>query len=245
MPAEDLELQRALALRAVTGGLLRLRWLAAATRCELAMHRHMRALKYGYNPDQPLVPKHEDGAGRWTLTDANGNPATQRRVRVAGDVPTNDPPEVPKERPKTSPERSAAVRFASKILGSAATVVEVVKLGTWLAPYASGIISYNDPPKSLDELRQAVSTPDPGYDIHHIVERSSALKSGYPVEVVDGPDNLVRIPRMKHWDINSWYGTPTPEFGGQSPRDYLSGRNWDVRMQVGLEALRENGVLKR
>ena len=101
MLAEDLELQRALALRAVTGGLLRLRWLAAATRFELAMHRHMRALKYGYNPDQP------------------------------------------------------------------------------------------------------------------------------------------------HWDINSWYGTPGPEFEGQSPRDYLSGRNWDVRMQVGLEALRQNGVLKR
>ena len=27
--------------------------LAAATRFELAMHRHMRALKYGYNLDQP------------------------------------------------------------------------------------------------------------------------------------------------------------------------------------------------
>jgi len=39
--------------------------------------------------------------------------------------------------------------------------------------------------------------------------------------------------------------TITPEFEGQSPRDYLSGRNWDVRMQVGLEALRQNGVLKR
>jgi hypothetical protein len=46
VPAEDLELQRALALRAVAGGLLRLRWLAAATRVELAMHRHLRALKY-------------------------------------------------------------------------------------------------------------------------------------------------------------------------------------------------------
>ena len=45
MLAEDLELRRALALRAVTGGLLRLRWLAAATRFELAMHRHIRALK--------------------------------------------------------------------------------------------------------------------------------------------------------------------------------------------------------
>jgi hypothetical protein len=50
MLAEDLELQRALALRAVTGGLLRLRWLAAATRFELAMHRHMRALNTATTP---------------------------------------------------------------------------------------------------------------------------------------------------------------------------------------------------
>jgi hypothetical protein len=90
MLAEDLELQRALALRAVTGGLLRLRWLAAATRFELAMHRHMRALKY--NPDQPRVPRGNPDGGQWTETDANGNPVAQRRVRLAGDVPTNDPP---------------------------------------------------------------------------------------------------------------------------------------------------------
>jgi hypothetical protein len=46
MRTDDLQLRRALALRAVTGGLLRLRWLAAATRFEFAMLRHLRALKY-------------------------------------------------------------------------------------------------------------------------------------------------------------------------------------------------------
>lgn len=243
MVLSELEIRQVVAIRAIEDGILHLKWLAAATRFELAMHRHMRALKY--SPDQPRVPRGNPDGGQWTETDANGNPVGSSRVRLAGDVPTNDPPEVPKEKPKTASERSAAAKLASKILSSAATVAKITELAVWLAPYASGIVSYNDPPKSLDELRQAVSTPDPGYDIHHIVERSSALKSGYPLDVIDGPDNLVRIPRMKHWDINSWYGTPAPEFEGQSPRDYLSGRNWDVRMQVGLEALRQNGVLKR
>ena len=55
MRTDDLQLRRALALRTVTGGLLRLRWLAAATRFEFAMLRHLRALKSGYNPDQPRV----------------------------------------------------------------------------------------------------------------------------------------------------------------------------------------------
>jgi hypothetical protein len=244
MPAADLDIQRLTALLVVEGGLLRLKWLAAATHFEIAMHRHMRALKYGYNSAQPRVPRGNPDGGKWTDGEANGNSTPQRRVRLAGDVPTNDPPEVPKDRPKTSSERSAAARLASNLLGPAATVVEVAKIGAWLMPYAAGITSYNDPPASLDELQQAASTPEPGYDVHHIVERSSALADGFPVDAVDGPDNLVRIPRMKHWDINSWYGTPDSDYGNQSPRDYLRGRNWDVRVQVGLEALRKNGVLK-
>jgi hypothetical protein len=66
----DPELARALAVRAIEGGLLRLKWLAAATRFELALLRHDRALKYGYNPDQPRVPRGQPEGGQWT--DAGG-----------------------------------------------------------------------------------------------------------------------------------------------------------------------------
>lgn len=44
---------------------LRLKWLVAATRFEIAMYRHALALKAGFNPDQP-----RDEQGRWT--DAGG-----------------------------------------------------------------------------------------------------------------------------------------------------------------------------
>jgi len=50
---------------------------------------------------------------------------------------------------------------------------------------------------------------------------------------------------MKHWEINAWYQADNPDFGGLTPREYLSGRSWDVRREVGLEALRIHGVLKR
>jgi len=242
MLADDLELRRALALRAVTGGLLRLRWLAAATRFELAMHRHMRALKYGYNPDQPRVPRGNPDGGQWT-TDGNGNPVVQRRVRLAGDVPTNDPPEVPKERPKTSSERVGWLKATARTAAEQGiAAVEVAKLYPWMAYYAAGMQSYSDPPRSLDELQSA--TPGPGYDIHHIVEQGQAEDEGYPREAIDSPDNLVVIPRMKHWEINQWYQTRSPEFGWQTPRDYLEGRNWAVKRSVGLEALKIVGVLK-
>jgi hypothetical protein len=101
-----------------------------------------------------------------------------------------------------------------------------------------------DPPKPLEELQQAVSEPTLGYDIHHIVEQASARRGNQPEEMIDGSDNLVRIPRMKHWDLNRWYETEKPEFDWQTPRDYLKDKNWEERRRVGLQGLREVGVLK-
>ncbi|HZT27385.1 MAG TPA: hypothetical protein VFA57_16935, partial [Pseudolabrys sp.] len=101
MQLDDPELARALAVRAIRGQLLRLKWLAAATCFELAMRRHDRALrracKANFNPDQPRVPRGQPEGGQWV--DANGDPVASRRVRLAGEIPTGDPPEIPKERP--------------------------------------------------------------------------------------------------------------------------------------------------
>ena len=61
--------------------------------------------------------------------------------------------------------------------------------------------------------------------------------------MIDGPDNLVRIPTLKHWQINGWYSTPNKDFGGLPPRDYLRGKSWDERERVGEMALVLYGVL--
>jgi hypothetical protein len=53
MLASDPDIRRLMALRAIEGGLLRLKWLAAATRFEIALARHDCALKAGFNPDEP------------------------------------------------------------------------------------------------------------------------------------------------------------------------------------------------
>ena len=81
-------------------------------------------------------------------------------------------------------------------------------------------------------------------DIHHIVERTPAEQAGFPRALIDGPENLVRIPTMKHWEINAWYMKSNDNFGGLSPREYLRGKSWEKRVQVGQEALIEFGVLK-
>ena len=80
---DDPELSRALAVRAIQGQLLRLKWLAAATRFELAMRRHDRALrravKANFNPNQPRVPRGQDGAGEWT----DGESDSSSRIQTA------------------------------------------------------------------------------------------------------------------------------------------------------------------
>jgi hypothetical protein len=42
--------------------------------------------------------------------------------------------------------------------------------------------------------------PAPGYDVHHIVERN---RDHFTREAIEGADNLVRVPQMKHWEINA------------------------------------------
>jgi hypothetical protein len=165
-------------------------------------------------------------------------------VQLAGDIPSGDPPEIPEKRPPTSQGRTAVLKgVARRIVLTGEAVAIVAKIASWLSVYSPSIQSYNDPPKSLDELQRAVSTPAPGYDTHHIVQRNQ--ESVFGKEVINSRENLVLIPRIKHWDINQWYETPNPKFDRESPRQYLNGRNWNVQRAVGLEALEKAGVLKR
>jgi hypothetical protein len=199
MLSADPDIRRLMALRAIEGGLLRLKWLAAATRFEIALRRHDRALKAGFNPDQPRVPRGQPEGGQWT----DGG-SSSGRIRLAGDIPTGDSPEIPKEKPPKSRDRTAALKVAARrILETGEAFISIAKLSSWLQTYSPIVESYNDAPKSLVELQQAVSTPALGYDIHHIVQRNQ--ESTFGKEAIDSPENLVLIPRMKHWDINSWY----------------------------------------
>ena len=241
MQTTDFEFARHCAIADIRARILRLKWLAAATRFEIALHRHERALKYGFNPGQPRVPRGNSHGGRWT----SGDNLSGHRVRLAGEFPSGDSPEFPRERPPTSRDRSAAPRIAARLLGRVGGPVgAIIEAGSWALKYSPLVEAYNDAPKSLEELQRAVSTSRLGYDTHHIVEQTQAKHDGYPTEMIDGPDNLVSIPTMKHWDINRWYQTENPEFNWQTPREYLVDKSWDERTRVGLYALVKQGVLK-
>lgn len=204
----------------------------AALKAEISFRRLLRESK-AFNPNQP-----RDDHGRWT--NGGSSLSAHPRLYVASNFPR-----IPQQRPPSSNARTAiakavAIWLAEKAVGAS----EVIAKSSWLYHAIPYINSYLDAPKALEELQQDASTPRAGYDRHHIVEQTSAEEAGYPRRKIDAPDNLVRIPRMKHWEINAWYQTENADYGRISPREYLSGKDWDERRRVGLEALIKFGVLK-
>jgi hypothetical protein len=125
-----------------------------------------------------------------------------------------------------------------------AFLVSLLDEAGWLEPMIDSIHSFADPPRSLEELQRDASNPASGYDVHHIVEQTFAEQDGFPRSLIDARDNLVRVPRLKHWLINAWYQTPNEELGWSSPRNFLRRKGWEERVQVGRKALVKFGVLK-
>lgn len=104
--------------------------------------------------------------------------------------------------------------------------------------------AYFDAPKSLEALQEAAKSPKRGYEIHHIVEQATANPDGSERALIRGSDNLVRIPAVKHWDLNSWYETENQDYNDMTPRQYLKGKSWGERRRVGLDGLRAVKVLQ-
>lgn len=109
------------------------------------------------------------------------------------------------------------------------------------------IKSANDPPRTLEELRESVgSESESGYHDHHIAEEKAARDAGDPESLIQSRDNLARIPILKHIDITSHYSTKVEQEDGSkiSPRDSLKDQDFETRRQFGLDVLKRFGVLK-
>jgi hypothetical protein len=198
-----------------------------------------------YDPNQPRVPAGNPEGGEWTRL--AGPPS----IGSNQNSPLENPPEVPKTKPPTAQERNAFIKNAARWIartarvgGPVGTFMTALEMASWLDTDRAFIDSYQDPPKTMQELQDAASNPKWGYHRHHVAERSSALEDGYSKEEVDGPENLALIPTLKHWEINGWYGRPNDDFGGMSPREYLKGKSWAERTRVGRDALIKFEVLK-
>jgi hypothetical protein len=223
-------------LAAVRASLLALRRQAAALAFALKFRRLLR--EKGYNADQPRVPAGNPDGGQWT--DGGGLSNSLSQPVLAGLVP-----KVPGRKPPSARERNAVIKAVATWLAEKGLAVsDYVKRNSWLYEAFPYISAYLDEPRSLNELHELVSSAGKGYDIHHIVEQTPAERDGFPQHLINRDDNLVRIPTLKHWQINAWYQTRNREFGGLSPRSYLRGKHWEERRKVGLDVLTRFGVLR-
>jgi len=117
-------------------------------------------------------------------------------VQLAGDMPTGDaPPEFPEKCPGRLSELNRIARTAARYYRVLELVIDAVP---YLEERRAEIRASFDPPRSLWELQDAVSTPEKGYDIHHIVERTTRDPDGSEDAMINASDNLVRILRWKH-----------------------------------------------
>jgi hypothetical protein len=105
-----------------------------------------------------------------------------------------------------------------------------------------------DPPKTLEELQEPPIENVQGYEQHHIVEQNPSNVEKREVEkfgqeALDDPSNLVWIPRLKHEQITAFYNSkPVP--GGPTQREIIGKMEFDQQRAIGLELLREEGVLQ-
>jgi hypothetical protein len=164
--------------------------------------------------------------------------------------PLEEPPKIPPKPPATPQVLNNFIKAAASWLAAAgknaaAGYLRILQQVYWVTMLALPYIrAYLSPPKTLNELQQDALNPQVGYNIHHVVEQTPARNDGYPEDMINGPDNLVRIPTLKHWQINGWYGERNEKYDNLSPREYLRGKSWEERMRVGKEALILFKVLK-
>jgi hypothetical protein len=172
----------------------------------------------------PRVPAGSPGGGQFQggqgAGGSEGRGVVEGRSAASGighngGPPLGPPPEIPPVPPPETKLRNAFAKIAARWLaramagaGDAArragAYLEVLAAAPetgWLYDKLPSINAYVDGPKSLEELQGDVDKPEKGYDVHHIVEQTPAAREGHPREDIDGPDNLVRVPTLKHWEI--------------------------------------------
>ena len=216
-----------------------------------------------YNPNQPRVPAGNSDGGQWADGGAGGSSLglfqitprnnTVDGVQLAGKPPsTEEPPEIPPaarkpgERPIEFTRRVIKyLRGVGPMSPAADSVFEALRQAEGLRAETAAIRSANDPPRTLEELQARAQLPsEPGYEDHHIVGQFAQNRLQFGRARIDSPENTVRIPVVKHLDINGYYSRANEDYGGLPPRDYLRGKSWDEQMQEGLKILRDKGVLQ-
>ena len=159
----------------------RVSWLLHARVVKAKLSDLRRAVKAGFDPNQPRVPAGNPDGGQWTGAGEGGGGAGSGTQSASSGILTN----IPQERPASARIRHAIIKELAKEAaifvvggageGSVGILLSALNVASWVHDYGPFIQSYVDPPKLLENYRTPCRPP-PG-DMTSIILWSKLLPS--------------------------------------------------------------------
>lgn len=96
--------------------------------------------------------------------------------------------------------------------------------------------------KSFYQVKKAIGSPGQGREWHHIVEQSQIKKSGFDVQMIQNPKNLISIDKGIHRKISGYYNSIDIRLkSGIKVRDWLAGQSYEAQYEFGIKVLKMFG----
>ena len=96
--------------------------------------------------------------------------------------------------------------------------------------------------KSFYQEKKAIGSPGQGREWHHIVEQSQIKKSGFDVQMIQNPKNLISIDKGIHRKISGYYNSIDIRLkSGIKVRDWLAGQSYEAQYEFGIKVLKMFG----
>ena len=104
--------------------------------------------------------------------------------------------------------------------------------------YSNSNKGYN----SFYQVKKAIGSPGQGREWHHIVEQSQIKKSGFDVQMIQNPKNLISIDKGIHRKISGYYNSIDIRLkSGIKVRDWLAGQSYEAQYEFGIKVLKMFG----
>lgn len=104
---------------------------------------------------------------------------------------------------------------------------------------------YKTGPHTLAELNAAAdAASEPGYDDHHIVTQGGKNGQNIPQELLQSPENIVRIPTILHEGINAEYFKASEVDPSMTVYQWLQTQPFDVQYEEGIKIMQKLDIIK-
>jgi len=104
---------------------------------------------------------------------------------------------------------------------------------------------FKSQPHTLEELSAAAAGPSqPGYEDHHIVAQGGKNGKTFPDNLLQSPNNIVRVPTLVHQEINAAYFRLSEKATKMTVYKSLQTQPFDIQYEEGVKIMRDLGVIK-